>query len=265
MWKQAFSQRETYDVAYSLAEDDFKISFYELTCIDWMVKKLKISSKSNILDVGCGLGKVLTFICYLKGCYGVGVDISIKGLKKAYNYAKKLNVKDKCDFIVADIRFLPFRKNIFTSIICNHVLEHVEDDFKVMEEMISSLNFNGGIYIASPNTYKRSLPLIQLDYRIGDKYHGHLRHYKAETLASYLSKLGAKVLEVAYYDNLLRKVVFNLPKIGGFEPYPLNSISLRKRFSEALWFVLERIEEKIKHIPTGLNLYIVAVKEQNLS
>ncbi|MCX8175733.1 MAG: methyltransferase domain-containing protein, partial [Candidatus Bathyarchaeota archaeon] len=81
--------------------------------------------------------------------------------------------------ILADVRFLPFRRGVFTSIICNHVLEHVEDDFKVMEEAISSLSFDGRIYISSPNTYKRALILIQLEYRVGDKHHGHLRHYKA--------------------------------------------------------------------------------------
>ncbi|MCX8175734.1 MAG: class I SAM-dependent methyltransferase, partial [Candidatus Bathyarchaeota archaeon] len=84
MWRQVFSQKEIYDTIYSLTDDTLKMSFYELTYVSWMIEKLEISSKSIILDVGCGLGKVLTFICYLKGCCGVGVDISVKGLKKAY-------------------------------------------------------------------------------------------------------------------------------------------------------------------------------------
>lgn len=265
MWKQVFSQRKLYNAIYEVSDDSFTMSFYELTYINWVIEKLEISSKSTILDVGCGSGKVLTFICCLKGCYGVGVDISVKGLKKAYTYAKESNVKNKCDFVVADVRFLPFRRNIFTSIICNHVLEHVEDDFKVMEEAVSSLNFGGRMYVASPNTYKRALILIQLEYRVGDKHHGHLRHYKAETLTTYLSKLNTRVLEVAYYDNLIRKIAFTLPKIGGFEQYSLNSTGLRKRFSEALWLVSEKIEKKIRRIPTGLNLYIVAVKSKSLN
>lgn len=45
-----------------------------------------------------------------------------------------------------DVQNMPFEDNIFDIVICNHVLEHVEDDFKAMREILRVLK-PGGIAI----------------------------------------------------------------------------------------------------------------------
>ena len=45
--------------------------------------------------------------------------------------------------IKADICKLPFKKFEFDLIICNHVLEHIDNDFKAMEEIYRVLKKNG--------------------------------------------------------------------------------------------------------------------------
>ena len=49
--------------------------------------------------------------------------------------------------VKADICDLPFEDNSFDVVFCNHVLEHIEDDFKAMSELYRVLKPNGlGIF-----------------------------------------------------------------------------------------------------------------------
>jgi cyclopropane fatty-acyl-phospholipid synthase-like methyltransferase len=71
-----------------------------------LIKKLnetsKITKSSIVLDIGCGTGRTLIYICEKYGCKGVGVDISDEMIKDAKKYLtevnknlknKKLNIK----------------------------------------------------------------------------------------------------------------------------------------------------------------------------
>jgi cyclopropane fatty-acyl-phospholipid synthase-like methyltransferase len=71
-----------------------------------LIKKLnetsKITKGSIVLDIGCGTGRTLIYICEKYGCKGVGVDISDEMIKDAKKYLtevnknlknKKLNIK----------------------------------------------------------------------------------------------------------------------------------------------------------------------------
>lgn len=61
-----------------------------------------------------------------------------------------------CDLYAArasnaiDITSIPFENNSFDRIICNHVLEHVPDDRKAMQELCRTLKKNGIAYITVP-------------------------------------------------------------------------------------------------------------------
>ena len=50
----------------------------------------------------------------------------------------------------ADIRALPFEDNSFDFILCNHVLEHVDDDLKAMSELFRVLKPGGKAVIQVP-------------------------------------------------------------------------------------------------------------------
>lgn len=77
------------------------------------------------------------------------------------NRFKKLNNINyiTCDLyspladIKADIQNLPFNNNYFDVIICNHVLEHVEDDIKAMKELLRVLKPGGFAILQVPINY----------------------------------------------------------------------------------------------------------------
>lgn len=80
----------------------------------------------KILDIGCGESKT-------EG--SLGMDI----------------IKESSANIIADInKPLPFKDNTFDKIVMNHLLEHVDNVIKVMEELYRILRPKGGIIIRVP-------------------------------------------------------------------------------------------------------------------
>ena len=58
--------------------------------------------------------------------------------------------------IKGDICNLPFKTNSFDFILCNHVLEHINDDKKAMKELYRVLNKNGTAILQVPINQKSS-------------------------------------------------------------------------------------------------------------
>ena len=259
-YDEVFSQKVIYDKQYGNAEDTFKVTFWEISAVKMIIDGVKPSKKSVILDVGCGLGRILTLISLLASCYCIGIDLSFKGIKVAKNYAKKIKAGKFCDFIVADVRFLPFKPLCFDTVLCHHVLEHIPDDRRTLEKVVNKLKNEGKIFIATPNTHKRVLPFIQFYYRRSDKLYGHLRRYKVEILTKYLKELNLKVLDCGYYDGLLKNIVLSLPGMSGYKTHNLRNLSIIGKLNMIFWFIAEKIEKKFRYLPVAANLYVIAEK-----
>ncbi len=75
--------------------------------------------KLLVLDVGCGIGRWTKIAS--KNNTVVGIDISRLMIKMAKNSSRREN----CSFLVADIRFLPFKNNVFDLVISVTVLQHI--------------------------------------------------------------------------------------------------------------------------------------------
>lgn len=118
---------------------------FGLNRIENTIKHIPKSSYINILDLGCGNGYSTNLLSNL-GEKIIGVDISLTAIKKA-----RFRLKDKtnCEFIVADIRKLPFKPSAFDLIVCIEVLSYFAK-FSKLDKIITdliSLNVEGGIII----------------------------------------------------------------------------------------------------------------------
>lgn len=89
----------------------------------------EVQDNWTILDAGCGRSSLLKKI--KKGIYRVGLDI----YKPYILESKKQLIHD--DYILGDVRALPFQSNSFDCIMAIEVLEHLErsDGLKMIEEM----------------------------------------------------------------------------------------------------------------------------------
>ena len=104
--------------------------------------------------------------------------------------------------VKADICDLPFESNSYDFIICNHVLEHIPDDTKAMQELYRVLKPNGTAILQVP--YKADLDTTFEDNSITDKeertrifgQYDHVRVYGMD----YFDKLASVGFEVDAND-----------------------------------------------------------------
>lgn len=108
----------------------------------------KIINQKNILEIGCGRGFYLNSINKIKPKTKLtGIDLNQKYLDKAKKFVNNKLVK----IIKGDATKLSFSKNTFDGIIASEVLEHIDNDTKVLEEISRVLTTNGIVMISVPN------------------------------------------------------------------------------------------------------------------
>ena len=121
--------------------------------------------------------------------------------------------------IKADIRNLPINSDSYDFILCNHVLEHVQDDRKVMKEFYRVIKKGGwGIFQVPIDTNRKETfddPSIT-DPKQREKHYwqdDHVRLYGLD-YGNILSEAGFEVIEDDYINNLDSKLVerYALPK-----------------------------------------------------
>ncbi len=109
--------------------------------------------------------------------------------------------------VKADICNLPFKDNSFDVILCNHVLEHIPDDIKAMQELYRVLKPNGWGIFQIPQDLKRERTFE--DDSITDRrkraeifgQYDHVRIYGRDYFDK-LRNVGFTVEEVDYTSSL---------------------------------------------------------------
>lgn len=133
----------------------------------------------KILDVGCGTGSVLESLAHKGDLYGVDTSA----------YALKLcNAKGNFKLKRMNAEKLSFPENFFDVIIMSDIIEHVDDDIKVIENCRRILK-TGGILIIT-------VPAHMYLWNYDDARLGHKRRYNKMMLKSLAS--GFNVEKISY-------------------------------------------------------------------
>jgi len=118
--------------------DLFDVRFFVIS----LIKKDKVE---KVLDLGCGVGVISYFVnAKLK----IGLELQEKSIRNA----KKLN--PKMELIRGDIRFLPFKNNVFPKILSIHLLSSMstpEQREIAILEIKRVLGENGEIVTSAAN------------------------------------------------------------------------------------------------------------------
>ena len=146
-----------------------------------LLQKYTNGKPANFLEVGCGNGLVLRALSDLKNLSLTGGDIYLSGVKFAQS--KLPNVK----FIQFDATDIPF-KNEFDAIGCFDVLEHIDEDVKVIHELAKALKQNGYLFITVPQH-----PFLWSEI---DEIDRHKRRYTKKELSEKIKNAGLNILDI---------------------------------------------------------------------
>ena len=114
--------------------------------------------------------------------------------------------------IKGDLKSMKFKDESFDLVICNHVLEHIEDDKMALEEIYRVLNINGIAILQVPinvnreKTFEDSKITSQYDK---EKYFGqydHVREYGID-YKERIEQVGFQVEMINYSDNFSEEMI----------------------------------------------------------
>jgi SAM-dependent methyltransferase len=170
-----------YSIATRLREDIF-------------LSMLQPTSGDKILDIGCGLG-YFTDLLSSDGAKCTGIDLD----KKCIDYCQR-NMRGQ--YLLENVTKMPFPDNSFDKILCTEILEHIQDNGKVLDEAVRVAK-NRSILVAS--TPCSSGVFKGLFKRIGHgsvdgnsmEYHWH-KGYTEDSLGKLLYRHGIGPVETKY-------------------------------------------------------------------
>lgn len=109
----------------------------------------------DILDIGCGLGANLAFLCDLGARSVTGLDISEAQLQRTKCIFGESHPKfaAKVQFVTSDAARMPFPDNHFDVLVAADTFEHIFDLREALEESSRVLKPNGVLYAYFPPFY----------------------------------------------------------------------------------------------------------------
>jgi len=147
----------------------------------------KGTKERNILDIGCGTGIILKLLSGFGTAYGM--ELSPEAIQFLGRRDLKLVVRSDANAPIA------FRNNSFSAITCLDVLEHVDNDFFLIKELVRVCKPGGHIII--------TVPAFNVLWSVHDDALHHRRRYTRNRLLEKVDQLNCKVIKSSYYNTAL--------------------------------------------------------------
>lgn len=152
------------------------------------------STAPSILDAGCGDGANLRHLITIENATVFGIDNNPVRLLRTQE-----NTKGQAFLVLGDILERVFRDDYFDIVLCNHVLEHIEKDLKVLHNLFAILKPGGLFILGTPN---EGAWLWQFQYKVIEpritRTTDHVHFYTVRTLSELLSEAGFSIKEITF-------------------------------------------------------------------
>ena len=167
-----------------------------------VLKRLSIKSvkKAPILDIGCGTGIILKILERFGPAYGV--ELSWEAIR--FLRRRDLNLIARSDAN----QCLPFKNDTFSTIICLDVLEHLENDFKLLKEMFRVCKPGGHVVV--------TVPAFEILWSPHDVALHHKRRYTKRNMLRMICQLNWKVVKCSYYNTIFFLPILAIRKLKTF-------------------------------------------------
>jgi SAM-dependent methyltransferase len=216
----------------------------------WQIEQVEPFMGSRLLEVGCGVGGILSQLTPRE--FVMGIDVEEEEVAFARN---RFADRPGFEFALMDIAGLPaedraaLKARRFNTVLCINVLEHIQDDAAAVAAMTDVLVPGGVLAILVP-----AHPALYGQY---DAMDGHFRRYTKSALRQVLLRSGLSV------ERLYR---FNIAGAAGwFVQYRLLRRKIHQpghfKIMTAILPALRAVESRVKP-PFGLSLVAVARKSK---
>ena len=219
--------------------------------IAWALKRY-FGGARNFLEIGCGTGYVLSGVAAaLPALKLFGSDMSSHGLGHA---SKRV---PQAELMQMDARQIPFAGE-FEVIGAFDVIEHIEDDRRVLRQIHRALALNGGVLLTVPQH-----PFLWSEYDVRAR---HVRRYRARELKEKMVEAGFEIIKMTSFVALLLPLMAlsrfaqRAPKdhynpLGEFRLHPMLNAVLEKTLDLERGLIRAGVS-----LPAGGSLLLVARK-----
>jgi len=165
---------EYYDEAFLLTEDCRKhytqSNHYPLWSV--LVDRISRANVESVLEIGCGPGRLATFLRDKGLSRYLGLDFSTKNIEWAKTTCPEV------DFIVADV----FKTDVihshdYDTVVSTEFLEHVEQDLEVIKKLRKGTRFYGTVPNFPGRSHVRHFNNIQEVY---DRYKSYFQSFSVD-------------------------------------------------------------------------------------
>ncbi len=179
--------------------------------IDYILKYLKNLHPGRILDIGCGLGWLLSAINEKWNKYGLEIS------KIAAEFAAKYG-----EIFYGPLLKSNYPDNFFDVIVMHHVIEHMENPVENLKIIKQILKPDGILILGTPDFDSGCARLFGQNYRLLHD-ETHISLFSNDSMHRFLRDNNFKILEVEYpffhtrffnQENLTRMFEFNKNKIS---------------------------------------------------
>jgi len=177
--------------------------------IEHNLTEFAFAIKGKVLELGPYQGSKTKYLCRNKKLDIIGLDNDIKNEKYAQGYK----------FVLGDARNIPFQDEVFDAVVSFDVIEHIDQDEKMLGECFRVLRTGGFFCIGTPNRERLFNKIrkilghqVSYPYKI-DENTIHLREYTMDELKNLVLKSGFDIIKKE--DMWLGLVGF-----GGFDKLP---------------------------------------------
>ncbi len=227
--------------------------------------QLGIKEGELILDAGCGIGRHSWNL--IKGNHRVvSIDLDLEALTENYGFMKYMDTigetRGTFCVIMGNVQVLPFSDATFDRVICSEVLEHVDDYFEAMSELVRVLKPGGTMGISVP-TWITEVFYWRLDKNYSHPG-GHIRIFRAYQVRDLLEAFGLKIFNSNRRHSLhspywFLKCLFGLDRERALLPRVYNRfLCWVENNSIRLFKFLEKLLDPI----FGKSLVFYALKEE---
>jgi len=189
-----------------------------------------LSREDRLLDVGGFDGAISHRLTQLMNSLSVTVlDIDLGGLRISQQFG--LNA------VCGSVDHFPVREKSFDTVLCLDLIEHIEDEERLMREIQRILKVNGKLILSTPKSDGITFPFLnQNEIRRINFQWGHKRlGYSTETLTRLLQSNGFKIHSTGSYFNLVTRFCYRLTVLSK-KKYPLRKQLFRLAVRFESWF-----------------------------